>query len=88
MLEPFRWLTQTLGSPKDQKSDQMAIAVLFTTFLSFVVTMSVVVMVIRPPVPPQVGPVSTPPLLCPSGYLAERVPESDPTPSDHPSPQS
>lgn len=87
MLDPFRWLTQTLGSPKDQESEQMAIAVLFTTFLSFVVTMSVVVMVMRPPGPPQVDPVSTPPLLCPSGYLAERVPESKPTPDDERSPQ-
>jgi hypothetical protein len=42
MFDIFRLLTQSLGSPKDPKSDQVAISVVFTTFLSFVVTMTIV----------------------------------------------
>lgn len=81
MFDPLRWLLQSLGSPKDQKSEHVAIAVMFTTFLSFVITMTVVVTMGRPAL--QVQPIDFKPryphVLCPSS-LAEQVlasPRSD-----------
>jgi hypothetical protein len=81
MLQLFSLLTKSLGSPKDQKSEHMSLAVLFTTFLSFVLTMTVVVLVLRPA--PQARPASNPLCLRPSEHLAERtpvLPEPTPTP--------
>jgi hypothetical protein len=79
MLQLFSLLTKSLGSPKDQKSEHMSLAVLFTTFLSFVLTMTVVVLVLRP----QARQVSSPLCIRPPEHLAERipvVPEPKPTP--------
>jgi hypothetical protein len=71
MFTLFRWLTQALGSPKEQKSDQMAIAVMFTTFLGFVVTMTVIVTMGRSAI--QLQPTASQPRdICSS--IAERLP--------------
>jgi hypothetical protein len=71
MFDLFRGLTQTLGSPKDQKSEQMAIAVMFTTFLGFVITMTAIVTMGRSAI--QIQPtVSYPPDFCSS--IAEHLP--------------
>jgi hypothetical protein len=79
MFDIFRLLTQSLGSPKDPKSDQVAISVVFTTFLSFVVTMTIVTTNASKSVLPQ-GSIATRTTACIADKLVVR--ESAP-PTQH-----
>jgi hypothetical protein len=66
-------LIRRIGSPKDQKSESMSLAVLFTLFLSFMVTMTWMLAVLQPGSPFDSGTIL--PATCPAGYVGESAPE-------------